>query len=276
MADSRLTPARPDLPAAHLKGQVDAARFAEGTLYSVVRGRIALRARPDSNATQDTELLRGECFTVYEEKNGWGWGQAALDGYVGYVHMTALCDVVTPTHRVIGLATPVLTAPDVKSAVHDLLPLNAKLKVEKQEGGFARTDGGFVSLRHLEPLAARQADFVAVAERFAGTPYLWGGRTHAGCDCSGLIQTALEAAGIAAPRDTDMMEQALGSAAGQRELRRGDLVFWKGHMGVMRDAATLLHANAFHMEVASEPLADAIARIDGPVTSVKRLVPPSP
>ncbi len=128
---------------------------------------------------------------------------------------------------------------------------------------------GFVARRHLAAPDVRQPDFVAVAERLLGTPYVWGGKTHAGCDCSGLIQTALQAAGIAAPRDTDMMEAALGSPVSQTDLKRGDLIFWKGHMGVMRDAATLLHANAFHMEVASEPLADTIARIAqtaGPVT----------
>jgi len=274
MADRRLTPARPDLAAAHLKGKVEAARFVEGTVYNLVRGRCSRRAAPDSNATLETELLRGERFTVYEEKNGWGWGQAAFDGYVGYAHMTSLGDVVTPTHRVIGLATPLLTAPDVKSAAHDLLPLNAKLKVEKETGNFVRIDGGFVAARHLAPLGFAAPDWVAVAERFLGSPYLWGGRTHAGCDCSGLVQASLEAAGIAAPRDTDLMQAGLGTAIDGGDLKRGDLVFWEGHMGVMRDATTLLHANAFHMEVASEPLADAIARIAkvvGPVTAVKRL-----
>jgi cell wall-associated NlpC family hydrolase len=274
MADRRITPVRADLAASHLKGQVDAARFADGTDYCVVRGRIALRAAPDSAASQETELLHGERFTVYEEKSGWCWGQAALDGYVGYAHLVSLCEASAPTHRVIALSTPLLTAPDVKSVTRDLFPLNAKLRIDREEGGFARVQGGYVALRHLAPIAARQPDFVAVAERFLGVPYVWGGKTQAGCDCSGLIQTSLEAAGISAPRDTDMMEAQLGDAFTNRELKRGDLIFWKGHMGVMRDAHILLHANAFHMEVFSEPLAEAIARIEqsaGPVTSVKRL-----
>jgi cell wall-associated NlpC family hydrolase len=272
--DPRVTAARPDIAAAHLKGNVEAARFVEGEVRSVLSGRAALRAQPDDGTTQETELLRGDNFTVYESKNGWSWGQAALDGYVGYARSACLGDAARPTHRVIALATAALTAPDVKAAALDLLPLNARLKVESGSGGFARTDAGFIAIRHLALVEEPASDWVAVAERFLGTPYLWGGRTHAGIDCSGLVQIALQAADIIAQRDTDMMEKTLGRAIPQSGLRRGDLIFWNGHMGVMRDPATLLHANAFHMEVASEPLAGAIARIEkiaGPVTAIKRL-----
>ena len=143
---------------------------------------------------------------------------------------------------------------------------------------FAVTNnGGHIPARHLAPLAAADDDFVAIAERFLGTPYLWGGKTSFGLDCSGLSQVALTACGIACPRDSDMQEQALGAPvdanAGFSNLQRGDLVFWKGHMGIVRDPATLLHANAFHMAVALEPIAEAIPRIrasDGPPTAVKR------
>lgn len=274
MADKRVTPARPDLAADFLKGQVDAARFVPGRPLSVVRGRAPLRNAPAIDAEQQTELLHGEVFTVYESQNGWSWGQAALDGYVGYVHTVFLCEPVIPTHKVCALSTPMLKAPMVRAASHDALPMNALVRLEKLDGDFARTDAGFVAQRHLVPLDWQAEDFVAVAERFAGTPYVWGGKSHAGLDCSGLIQTALQAAGRDAPRDTDMMEKALGHAVDGNAYRRGDLVFWKGHMGVMLDEARLLHANAFHMEVAVEPLADAVARIAaaaGPITSVRRL-----
>lgn len=271
MADKRLTPARSDLAAAHLKGRVDAARYAEGETCSVIRGRTALRAQPSDGAPQDSELLWGETVTVYERKNGWAWVQAKLDSYVGYAREAALGPAAGSDAQVVLPLTPLLSAPDVKSPLRDLLPLNAKVARERIEGGFAQVPGGFVQIRALAPLGHVAADFVTVAEQFLGVPYVWGGKTFQGLDCSGLIQTSLQAAGIAAPRDTDMMEQALGQAVPAANMKRGDLIFWKGHMGVMRDGETLLHANAFHMQVASEPLAAAIARIAKPVTAIKRL-----
>ena len=277
--DKRITPARPDLAAAHLKGKVEAERFAQGTLRSIARGRTSLKSAPLHEAEQNSELLYGETFTVYEEKNGWAWGQSALDGYVGYVHTIALGDAVVPTHRIGALMTPVFPAPDFKRPVRDMLPLNARVAVQSSEKGYAAiAPDAYVRECHLEPLNAKAEDWVAVGERFLGVPYVWSGKTHAGIDCSGLIQTALQAGGIAAPRDTDMQEAALGSpvvlAPDLSNLQRGDLVFWNGHVGVMLDASRLLHANTFYMEVMAEPLADAVKRImpiAGPITSVKRM-----
>ena len=271
MADSRLTPARPDLAAAHLQGQVEAAHFVEGEICSVIQGRAALRHSPADEAAQDSELLLGESVTVYERKAGWTWVQAKADSYVGYVRETALGPSITADTRVILPLTPLLSAPDVKSPLRDLLPLNAAAKRGAGHGDFVEMTGGFVHVRALAQMDRTAADFVAVAEQFLGAPYVWGGKTFAGLDCSGLLQTALQAAGIAAPRDTDMMENALGQTISRQNPRRGDLVFWKGHMGVMRDSETLLHANAYFMQVTSEPLVVARARITTPVTSVKRL-----
>lgn len=271
MADRRLTPARPDLAAAHLRGTVEAAHFAEGAPASVIQGRVSLRAAPSDGAAQDSELLRGEAVTVYERKNGWAWVQAEIDSYVGYVREAALGPAMAADARVILPLTPLLSAPDVKSALRDLLPLNALVREGERARDFVEVDGGFVSARALAPRTRAAPDFVAVAERFLGVPYVWGGKTFQGMDCSGLIQTALQAAGVFAPRDTDMMEQRLGQAVPGAGRKRGDLVFWKGHVGVMRDANTLLHANAFHMLVASEPLAEAVERIASPVTTVKRI-----
>jgi hypothetical protein len=272
MADKRLTPARPDLAAVHLKGVVDAPRFAEGETFSVCLGRTSLRLRPGADAAQDSELLFGENFTVYDRAQGWAWGQAASDLYVGYVREDALGAPIVAQTRVTALMAPMFSAADLKTPVRDLLPLNAAVPVLARDGDYVNVGPGFVHQRHLAPEGEK--DFVAIAERFLGVPYVWGGKTAAGLDCSGLIQTALQAVGKAAPRDTDMMEKALGEAVRIEDAKRGDLVFWKGHMGVMLDAKRLLHANAFHMVVAAEPLAEAAARIEkiaGPVTSVKRL-----
>ena len=275
MSDPRNTPARPDLAAAQLKGQVEAKAFAEGRVMTIARGRAALRHAPAQDALQDDELLFGEAFTVYESKAGWAWGQSAVDFYVGYVHTIVCGDPVQPTHRVTALTTPVLTGPDIKHATRDLLPLNARIKVLDQANGFVRVaPDGFVFAGHIAPLDVVAPDWVATAERFVGAAYVWGGKTHAGIDCSGLVQTALAAAGIACPRDTDQQETALGAAVPFAERRRGDLVFWDGHVGILLDATRLLHANAFHMQVEIEPLDDALARIAavaGPVRAVKRL-----
>jgi cell wall-associated NlpC family hydrolase len=278
--DPRITPARADLAAAHLKGKVEAERYERGRLMQIVRGCANLRKAPAGRAGMHTQLLFGEFFTVYEEKNGWAWGQAALDSYVGYVDAAALSDAAeSVTHHVNALGTPLLTAPDVRSAAAEVLPLNAKLAIRSDLGRFVQIANGFyVSSRHVAPLTEQAPDWVAIAERFVGTPYVWGGKTYAGIDCSGLIQTAMEAAGLSAPRDTDMMVSSLGEAlpftADYDGLKRGDLVFWKGHVGVMQDAKQLLHANAWFMEVTSEPLVDAASRIaemEGPVQAIKRL-----
>ena len=274
MADRRLTPARADLAAAHLKGQVDAPRFVDGEKFSIRTGRASLRVRPSDDAAQDSELLFGESFTVYDRANGWAWGQAANDLYVGYIKEDALAAPFAGEARISALMAPVFARPDLKTPVRDFLPLNASVPVLGRDGDYVDIGGGFVHRRHLA--VDDEKDFVAVAQRFLGVAYVWGGKTVAGLDCSGLIQTALQAVGKAASRDTDMMERSLGerALAASEPLQRGDLVFWKGHMGVMLDAQNLLHANAFHMLVAAEPLSEAVARIEalaGPVTSVKRL-----
>lgn len=271
--DRRITPIRSDVAAAHLQLQTEAARFAEGEPASIAVGRVSLRAAPSDEAAQDSELLFGETFTVYDMADGWAWGQAARDSYVGYVPARALAAPFATQGHVTALMAPLFPAPDFKKPVLDLLPLNAAVPVLGREGDYVRihADGLYLHHRHLEDTAPR--DFVAVAERFLGVPYVWGGKTHAGLDCSGLIQTALHAVGREAPRDTDMQEATLGQAI-PAATQRGDLIFWKGHVGVMLDETRLLHANAFHMQVAVEPLAEAVTRIApaaGAVTSVKRL-----
>ena len=278
--DLRVTPARPDLAAESLRGKVEAARFVAGETFRVVAPSAPLKRAPDVEAPQETEALYGEAVVVFEARDDWRWVQLARDGYVGYLPAVALGPAKTPTHKVAALRTHAYPGPSIKRLPHFALSFGALIEVEKREGDFAVTrDSLFLYAKHLAPIAARERDFVAVAERFVETPYLWGGRTSEGIDCSGLAQTALMAAGIAAPRDSDMQEAALGEPLpiddALEGLRRGDLVFWKAHVGIMRDAATLLHANGFAMKAASEPLAEASARIansgGGAITSIRRL-----
>jgi cell wall-associated NlpC family hydrolase len=278
--DPRVTPARPDLAAEFLRGKVEAARFVAGEPFRVVAPNAPLRRAPDVETPPETEALYGEAVVVYEARGDWRWVQLARDGYVGYLPAAALGPAKTPTHKIAALRCHAYPAPSIKRPPRFALSLGALVAVEKFDGDFAVTDDGlFLYARHVAPIGAREPDFAAVAERFLETPYLWGGRTSEGIDCSGLAQTALLAAGIPAPRDTDMQEAALGRplplSDARARLQRGDLVFWKGHVGIMRDAATLLHANGFAMKVASEPLAEARARIDksggGAITTIRRL-----
>ncbi len=275
--DPRVTPVRPDLAAAHLRGEADAPRYAEGRAARIVAASAPLRRAPQADARLETEALHGESASVYDESDGWAWVQLDRDKYVGYLPAAALGAPTEPTHRVSALRTHAYPGPSIKLPPRMALSLGARLTIVAQEGDFAvSADGLRIWLAHLAKIGSREPDPVAVAERFLETPYLWGGRTSEGIDCSGLVQAGLDAAGVAAPRDSDMQEAALGEpvAAGEPP-RRGDLVFWKGHVGVMRDSVTLLHANGYHMKVVSEPLDEARARIaakgGGEVTSARRL-----
>ena len=283
--DRRLTPVRADLAAKHLRDLVDAPRYVEGRAAQVVMASAPLRRRPDLNAPLETEALFGETVTVYDESEGWAWVQLERDQYVGYLPAASLGAPTAPTHRVAALRTHAYPGPAIKLKPRMALSLGAQLKIVAHEGDFVVSDDGlYLWPRHLAKLGAWEPDAVAVAERFVETPYLWGGRTSEGVDCSGLVQTALTAAGIASPRDSDMQEAALGEPIPIDDpaaaLKRGDLVFWKGHVGILRDPLTLLHANGWHMKTVSEPITQARARIaahgGGQVTSIRRVKTPRP
>ncbi|WP_269714691.1 C40 family peptidase [Caulobacter sp. NIBR2454] len=273
--DPRLTLARPDLAAVALEGLVRADLFAEPRRMVVTTPSTALRKAPAPDAEQWDQLLFGEAFDVLEETGGFCWGQAARDGYVGFVESAALGPVgASATHRVSAIRTYAFSAPDIKSKPVGLYSLNALVAVEAREGRFAKVaDAGWFVEAHLAPLGEFDSDPAAVAERFIGAPYQWGGRESLGLDCSGLIQQALYACGRSCPRDTDMQAAGLGEPISPDQLRRGDLVFWKGHVVMMLDAARIVHANAHFMDVTIEPLADALARIGavyGPPTAFRR------
>ena len=255
--DPRLTPARGDLAAAALRGKVEAERFVEGERFTVAREFVDLKRAPRPDAPLDTQLIFGEAVTLYDEDDGWAWVQAARDGYVGYVAVGALArGSAAPTHRVVVQRTFVYPAPDMKQPITGAIPLGGDVVVAATSGAFSKLAGhGFVFSAHLAPCGDVVADFVAVAEGLTGTPYLWGGKTSLGIDCSGLVQASTTVAGVSLPRDTDLQAtvgEDMSFDKSLRDLRRGDLVFWSGHVGIMRDATTLLHANAYHMLVASE------------------------
>lgn len=283
--DPRLSAIRPDLADERLRGRVTAERFATGRAARIVAPCAPVRRRPSPDAPLDTEALRGERATIFDERDGYAWVQLATDGYVGYAPCSVLApDGAEPTHRVAALRSFVFPGPDIKLPPLAFLSLGAGITTSAgpAETGLVPIEGGgWMAAGHLRPVADREADAVAVAERFLGTPYLWGGKTSLGLDCSGLVQVAFAAAGLALPRDSDM-QAATGSTLELTPdlsgLRRGDLVFWRGHVGLMQDEARLLHANGHHMTVVSEPLAEAERRIrasgNGPITGVRRLPGP--
>jgi cell wall-associated NlpC family hydrolase len=276
--DPRLTPARPQLAAAHLRGKLKADRYVEGVLHEVVEPQAPMRGEPLPDAPLLTEALMGERVAVYETTDeGWAWGQLEADNYVGWLPANALtAPGPAPTHRVAALRTLVFAGPSIKLPPIAALPFGARVAVTRSHDIFSVTAaGGFIPSRHLAPVDSREPGFVAVAERFVGTPYLWGGKTSLGIDCSGLVQVALTAWGISCPSDSDMQEKALGDAiapdSDYSNLQRGDLMFWQGHVAIVRDATTLVHANAFHMAVATEPIAEAITRIRATAIDVRRV-----
>ncbi len=271
--DPRINAFSPEVADARLRGRVAAARFVEGTLRRVTAPSAPLRTRPDIEAPYGSEVFFGETVRVFDDGGaGWSWVQNETDRYVGYVRPDALGPMAPePTHRVTALRTFVYPGPDMKLPPIRSLTLGSRIglgeAVETRGTLFRLVAGGSTAVvaSHLAPLGVpHEPDYVAVAERFLNVPYLWGGRTSLGLDCSALVQLSLMEAGIAAPRDTDMQRDQLGAAVEggiEAPLRRGDLVFWPGHVAIMTAPDTIVHASGNHMTVVTEPLADAVARI---------------
>ena len=278
--DPRRHAYREDLAAESLRGRVSAPRYTPGELRQAIHSATPLRDKPDAREPWTSEVLFGETVTVYEEHDGWAWVQLERDGYVGYLRASALsAQLHTPTHRVRALGSFFYPAPNVKAPPWMHVSMNSLVAVVEMSQPFARLAGdSFIPARHIVELERPARDYVAVAERFLGAPYLWGGRTRLGIDCSGLVQVALHAAGMDCPRDSDMQQAELGAdvsiGSDLEELVRGDLVFWEGHVGIMADGFLLLHANAHHMAVVVEPVrgvADRVAKTGQQISAIKRL-----
>ena len=276
--DPRLNAFRPELADVSLQGRVEATSFIKPAPMQVIEPVIPVHKAPRFDAMQLTQALLGETVKVFSEEEGWAWVQLERDGYVGYVNSNALSSgIIGPTHRVAVPSTFLYPEPNLKSQPVIIVTMNAMVSVVGGDEKFARLSGGrFIYTKHLKPVDLCEPDFVAVAEMFRHVPYYWGGKSVQGLDCSGLVQLALEASGVQALRDSDMQEQSLGTEMMVNDLdglKRGDLVFWNGHVGIMTDSETLLHANGHHMMTVAEPLKDAverIARVYGHITSIKR------
>ncbi len=276
--DPRLTPWRGDVAAKHLEGKVKAKRFVEGRAMEVIAPAAPLRREPRPDAPLDTEALKGERVSVYDENaEGWVWGQLAGDNYVGWLPSAALAPPgPPPTHKITALRTFVFPGPSIKLPPLEAPPFGATLHIVRIQDRLAVTpSNGYVPATHLAPIGDNERDFVAVAERFVGTPYLWGGKTALGIDCSGLVQIALSACGVPCPRDSDMQERALGAPVDHKassfKFARGDLIFWPGHVAIARGRDSIVHANAFHMVVVIESAGEAITRIRGTGSEIARV-----
>jgi cell wall-associated NlpC family hydrolase len=269
--DPRLAAFRPDLADARLRGEVEAERYVSGTPARVTAPVADVRKAPSPDAGLNTQFLMGTTVSVFDEADGFAWVQSDRDGYVGYVASADLGPIdAAPTHRVIAPRTFVYSGPDLRLPRSGALSLGAEVeivgKAETRGTGYAvLRSGEAIVASHLESAGAVAADYVSVAETLIHTPYLWGGASGFGIDCSGLVQLAMRMAGRDVLRDSDMQAARLGTpidpGADFSGLLRGDLVFWKGHVAIMTDPWTMIHANGHTMLVSHEGLADAIGRI---------------
>jgi len=283
--DPRRNAYREDMAASALSKKVQAPRYVDGVTQQVIAARAPLRSAPKFHAPLMTEALQGEAVTVYDSKDGWAWGQLQRDGYVGYIpadHLSA--NVFAPTHALRVRASYIYPSPDIKTPPIDMLTFGARISADGREGRFlSLARGGYVFAEHCVGAGDKLKDYVRAAERLVGTPYLWGGKTSLGIDCSALVQLSLNAAGIECPRDTDMQQGEVGEAVEgiiddegkvAAGLERGDLIFWKGHVAIAQSGDWIVHASGHQMETVMEPVRHALERIGqswGKPTSVKRL-----
>lgn len=284
--DPRTTARRGDLADIALAGKMFSPHYAVPLAMRCSAPKAMIRKHSGKNHEAVSELLHGEDFFVLDVAGDWAWGYAGYDGYVGYLPIHALQQqqkTPQPTHLIVARAALIFIEPDIKSGVTKRLPMGARIACGEPSacGEFLKTGKGFVHIRHVQEIGAKVVfdgsnGTAALAEQLVGAPYLWGGRSGDGLDCSGLVQIVLMLTGVAAPRDSDQQMAKLGTAiAADEPLRRGDLIFFPHHVGMMVDGERIVHANSHWMKTVVEPLADAAARFakDGqePILARKRL-----
>jgi hypothetical protein len=279
VGDKRTTPIRGDLADIKLAGKLFAPHYAIPMIRSCAVPSAMMHEQADGDSTGISELIYGEDFAVLDVAGIWAWGYTVHDDYLGYVALDALDERPIARHFVTTIGALLLSAPDIKSQTKLRLHMGAKLVCGAPDAGgdFLGCDGGYVAAAHVAEFGTVKGDPASLAEKLIGTPYLWGGRSGDAIDCSGLVQLVFGMKGIALPRDTDMQQDIVGRALNDDEqLQRNDLVYFPGHVGIMADSETLIHATAHHMQTVSEPLADVAARFagaeGGPITARRRLL----
>lgn len=276
--DRRVHAVRGDLADFALAGVLFAPHYARAEAMHVTVPGAFVRDKGASGAGAVSQLLYGEAFHLLDVTGGWAWGFCGHDGYVGYIERELLATGAgSPNHRVTAVCAPIFAQADIKSPVLNTLPCAAMVH-GSQDGDFLSTQGGFIHLRHVAAIETYESDWVAVAQRFLGQPYVWGGRGHGGLDCSGLVQIALGQCGRKVPRDADLQHGSIGDPlAKDAPLQRGDIIFFPGHVGIMVDDTHIIHANAFHMATVIEPLANVVERLkpnhEQPITGRHRIAP---
>lgn len=273
--DGRVHAVRPDLADVSLAGTLFSAHYARAIELTCVAPGTPVLTAPSVSARAVSQILRGESFHALDVTTDWTWGFCGHDGYVGYVRRDALDRHAPPQHRIVGRPAPLFSMPDIKSPILAFWAMGS-LCSGALDGDFIDAGDGFVHRRHAAPANGLESDWVAVAERYLGQPYVWGGRGHRGVDCSGLVQVALGACGLPVPRDSDLQREGVGSPVPLgTTLQRGDFVFFPGHVGIMTSATDMLHANAHWMSVVIEPLSDVMDRLrahhEQPILAIRRI-----